>query len=59
MDEDLPILDAILEGVQAGIFWTAARLDRDKALVWNNLAAQHHAAAASLLDDEMTRLGVA
>ena len=59
MGDDLPILDAIREAIQAGIFWTAARVDPGSALVWERLARQHHAAAASLLDDEMARLGVA
>lgn len=43
------IAEAIMEGVKAGIFRRAARLNRGSAKTWHALAAPHSRKAAKIL----------
>lgn len=54
---DPAIALAIAEAVSAGIFWRAANTNAKTAAIWNQMGADHHRRAGTLLAVAMTRLG--
>ena len=48
---------AITEGIKAGVFRRAQRLNPAQAATWGRLAERHTRAAEGYLDDMLNRLG--
>lgn len=54
---DEAIGEAILEGIKAGVFRRAERLNIKSGKLWATIAQEHTNRAATLLDEAMNRLG--
>lgn len=49
MKVDPLIVEAIIEGARAGVYWRAARLNPKTARTWEGFGELHHETAANLL----------
>jgi hypothetical protein len=58
VEVDRDVRDAIREGVEAGVYRRAQRLNPRTAGVWDEIARPHSERATTLLNEAMQRLGV-